>query len=64
MKKLPILIVAVILTVGLFSCKKICVRCENGLTGDIQNECFLDDGERQTFVDAREAVGYSCTDAE
>lgn len=63
MKKVQLILMATILTVGLFSCKKICVRCENGLTNDILNECFLNDDERQTFVTSRELMGYSCTDA-
>lgn len=62
MKKIQILLATSILTIGLFSCKKICVRCENGLIGDTVNECFLDDDEREAFVNSREALGYTCTD--
>ena len=61
MKKLLIIPIAA-LSLGLASCGEVCVRCENGLTADTETECFTNDDERDEYVNAREAVGFTCND--
>ena len=62
MKKIQLLLTAGIFIIGLSSCEKsLCVRCESGLFGDTDTECFTNMDERDSFVDSKEALGYSCT---
>lgn len=61
MKKLLFIPFAV-LFLGLSSCGEVCVRCENGLTGDAETKCFTDDDERDEYANSREAVGFTCNE--
>lgn len=62
MKNIKSLLIVTIVSLGLMSCgKSLCVRCESGLFGDTDTECFTNLDERDNFVNSREALGYSCT---
>lgn len=62
MKKIKILLAASAISMSLISCEKsLCVRCESGVFGDTDTECFTDKDEREAFINTREALGYTCT---
>lgn len=60
-KKLSIIMLS-IMGIALTSCGEVCVRCENGATGEVETKCFADDGERDEYALTREAQGFTCND--
>lgn len=62
MKKLKLVVAVGIISVALSACGKICVRCENGISGDVETECFTDSNERDEYVASREFLGFTCND--
>ena len=62
MKKMKFILPIVILGLTLASCGNVCIRCENGATGDQETECFTNKDERQEYVIVKELAGYTCNE--
>ena len=62
MKVLKTIIPVFALAMILSSCGNVCIRCENGSSGDTETKCFTNKQEREEYVFVKEALGFTCNE--